>query len=130
MMVPILAWEVAPWLGEWPWTLRRRGGVRPAWPAWRTVLAALVVAVPVVLLTQREPTGWAGAARDAVTMQADALREAEALRSLPADAVPFVESAAAPWLADRAAVWSPRDEATAATIRAWLAPASGTGRQP
>ena len=130
VMVPILAWEAAPWLGEWPWTLRRRGAVRPAWPAWRTVLAALVVAVPVVLLTQREPTGWAGAARDAVTMQAGALREAEVLRGLPADAVPFVESAAAPWLADRAAVWSPRDEATAAAIRAWLAPASGTGRQP
>jgi hypothetical protein len=130
VMVPILAWEAAPWLGEWPWTLRRRGAVRPAWPAWRTVLAALVVAVPVVLLTQREPTGWAGAARDAVTMQAGALREAEVLRGLPADTVPFVESAAAPWLADRAAVWSPRDEATAAAIRAWLAPASGTGRQP
>ncbi len=130
VMVPILAWEAAPWLGEWPWTLRPRGAVRPAWPTWITVLAALVVAVPAVLLTQREPTGWAGAARDAVAMQAGALREAEVLRGLPAGAVPFVESAAAPWLADRAAVWSPRDEATAAAIRAWLIPASGTGRHP
>jgi hypothetical protein len=63
-------------------------------------------------------------------MQAGALREAEVLRGLPADAVPFVESAAATWFADRAAVWSPRDEATAATIRAWLTPASDAGRQP
>lgn len=123
-IVPILAWEAAPWLGEGPWTLLPR---RLA--AWRrgtagAVAAAALLAVPLVLLTAREPTGWAGAAQTAAALQADTAAEAARLRALPVGEPAFTESAAAIWLADRPAVWSPLDAEVADRIAAWLAPAA------
>ena len=130
VLVPVLAWEAAPWLGEWPWSWwRERPGGRLGGLGLRA-LAALAVAVPVLLLTVREPTGWAGAAREAIAQQGPSLAEAARLRSAPPEEVLFAETSAAPWLADRAAVWSPLDAPTAARIRAWLSPATPPAVQP
>ena len=129
-VVPILAWEAAPWLGEWPWSLLpARLAMRRARPA-VAVLAALLVAAPLAVLTWREPTGWAGTARAAAAMLPALPAEAARLRALPPGRPAFTESAAATWLADRPAVWSPLDEAVAGRIGAWLAPAAGTGARP
>ncbi len=122
VMVPILAWEAAPWLGEWPWTL-----LPSRLATWRrgragSVAAAVLLAAPLALLTAREPTGWAGSARAAASLQADTAAEAARLRALPAGAPAFTESAAAVWLADRPAVWSPLDAEVAQRIAAWLEP--------
>lgn len=128
VLVPILAWEAAPWLGEWPWTLlpRRRGRRFPALPA---VAGALLLTMPIVLLTVREPTGWDQSVREAAAGQSRAVAEAARLRSAPPGAV-FTESSAAPWLADRPAVWSPLDDEVSARISAWLLPATNTGGRP
>jgi hypothetical protein len=128
VLVPILVWEAAPWLGEWPWSLlpRRRARRRPAvWAA----AGALAVTLPITLLTVREPDGWDQAAREATAWQDRARQEAGRLREAPPGIV-FTESSAAPWLADRPAVWSPLDDDVAARITAWLEAAAATGDQP
>lgn len=130
VIVPVVAWEAAPWLGEWPWSRWRAQPGRSRRAGGLNALAALVVAVPLMLLTVGEPTGWAGAAREAVAAQGPARAEAARLKSAPADEVLFVETSAAPWLADRAAVWSPLDARTAARIRDWLSPPPPPTVQP
>jgi hypothetical protein len=125
-LAPIIAWEAAPWLGEGPLTLwRRSAGSRGTAP--RPLLAALVAlafATVLVALTTREPTGWAAAAHEAAALQETTRLETARLRALPPDEVAFTQTAAAPWFADRAAVWSPLDGTVADRIRAWLAPAA------
>ncbi len=118
-VVPILAWEAGPWLGEWPW----RRGSRPHAPP-RThlaVLLAVAVAAPPLFLTMRQPAGWREAAAGAAAAQAEARAEAATLRAAEPGEIVFVRTAAATWLADRPAVWSPLDDDVATRIRAWLA---------
>lgn len=117
-IVPILAWEAGPWLGEWPWR-RLRGQAAPPRAA-MAVLLALAVAAPAVFLTVRQPAGWRASADEAVATQPAARAEAARLRAATPGEVLFVETAAAPWLADRSAVWSPLSDTVAARIRAWL----------
>lgn len=127
-VVPILAWEAGPWLGEWPWR-RLRGQAAPR----RTVMAVLValaVAAPPVFLTVRQPAGWRGSAAEAVAAQPAARAEAARLREAAPGEVVFVQTSAAPWLADRAAVWSPLDDSVAARIRAWLTAPNGREARP
>ena len=122
-VVPILAWEAAPWLGEWPWSLLPARRARWRARAGGAVLAAVLVAAPLAALTWREPTGWAGTARAAAALLPALPVEAARLQALPAGAPAFTESAAASWLADRPAVWSPLDSVVAGRIADWLAPA-------
>lgn len=131
-VVPLLAWEAAPWLGEWPWSLLPGRAARLRGSAPGAVAAAMVLAVPLLALTAREPAGWPGAAREAALLQAEQPAEAARLRALPAGAPAFTGSAAAAWLSGRPAVWSPLDESVAARIAAWLEPGTPTdgGRQP
>ena len=104
------------------------GRCRPPRARWRAraggaVLAAVLVAAPLAALTWREPTGWAGTARAAAALLPALPVEAARLQALPAGAPAFTESAAASWLADRPAVWSPLDSVVAGRIADWLAPA-------
>lgn len=137
-MVPILAWEAGPVLGEWPWRVRgpqrigafrRDGGIRPSAAGTPTpphpltaVLVAVAVAAPPAFLAIRQPAGWREAAAEAVAAGPAARSEAERLRAAPPGAVVFVQTSAATWLADRPAVWSPLDDDVAARITAWLDP--------
>ena len=57
------------------------------------------------------------------------LNEAARLRAAPPGVV-FTESSAAPWLADRPAVWSPLNDEVAAQISAWLQAAATTEGRP
>lgn len=127
-IVPVLAWEAAPWLGEWPWTLLPSRLARWRRAPAAVVVAALLVALPLAALTRREPTGWADSAQAATATQEATLAEAARLRALPAGQPAFTGSAAAIWLSGRPAVWSPLDPQVAGRIAAWLAPAAaGTG---
>lgn len=127
-IMPVLAWEAAPWLGEWPWTLLPSRLARWRRAPAAVVIAAVLVALPLAVLTRLEPTGWAGSAQTAAAMQEATLTEAARLRALPAGQPAFTESAAAIWLSGRPAVWSPLDPQVAARIAAWLVPAApGTG---
>lgn len=127
-VVPILAWEAGPWLGEWPWR-RLRGQAAPR-RAVMAVLLALAVAAPPVFLTMRQPQGWRPSAAEAVAAGPAARDEAARLRAAAPGEVVFVQSSAAPWLADRPAVWSPLDDAVAARIRAWLAAPTARETRP
>lgn len=127
-VVPILAWEAGPWLGEWPWR-RLRGQAAPRHTV-LAVLLALVVAAPPVFLTIRQPQGWRPSAAEAVAAQPAARAEAGRLRAAAPGEVVFVQSSAAPWLADRPAVWSPLDDTVATRIRGWLAAPPLTEARP
>ncbi|MBK8165480.1 MAG: hypothetical protein IPK64_05860 [bacterium] len=124
-IAPVLAWEAAPWLGEWPWTLLPARLIRWRRAPATVLVAAVLVALPLAELTRREPTGWASSAQAAATRVDASLAEAARLRALPADDTAFTDSAAAIWLADRPAVWSPLDAQVANRIAAWLAPTAG-----
>jgi hypothetical protein len=128
VLVPILAWEAAPWLGEWPWSLLPQRRARRRSALW-AVAGALALTAPIVLLTVREPTGWVQSTREAGEGQGRALQEAARLRAAPPGVV-FTESSAAPWLADRPAVWSPLNDEGAAQISAWLKAAATTEGRP
>jgi hypothetical protein len=128
VLVPILAWEAAPWLGEWPWSLLPLRRTRRRSALW-AVAGALALTAPIVLLTVREPTGWVQSTREAGEGQGRALQEAARLRAAPPGVV-FTESSAAPWLADRPAVWSPLNDEVAAQISAWLKAAATTEGRP
>jgi hypothetical protein len=129
VLVPILAWEAAPWLGEWPWSLLPHRRARRPSALWAAA-GALALTVPVVLLTVKTPTGWDQSTREAGAGQERALQEAARLRAAPPGVV-FCESSAAPWLADRPAVWSPLNDGVAAQVSAWLLAAAATeGRRP
>jgi hypothetical protein len=128
VLVPILAWEAAPWLGEWPWSLLPHRRTRRPSALWAGA-GALALTAPLVLLTVREPTGWDQSTREAGAGKDRALQEAARLRAAPPGVV-FCESSAAPWLADRPAVWSPLNDEVAAQISAWLQAAAITEGRP
>ncbi len=110
VLTPVLLWESARLLGD----LGRRTGHR--------ALAALLPAALAANLLWLCPSplpGWHFAAQEAVRLAPTTPGRVAALIADPSP-VPFVEDAATPWFADRAAVWTPADSTSAARIRAWL----------
>ncbi len=110
VVLPVLAWEIWASLAE---RLRRR---RPAWGA-PLRHAALAAAASVVLaVAQPRMPGWETARAEAAAAAPAVRRAAAAAAQLPPGPI-FTDTAAVPWLADRAAVWSPRDAEVEAEIR-------------
>ncbi len=111
-LLPLVCWELG-WLlaeGPWSWIMQRLGrdadhGGRP----WPVMVAGAAAAFLVVALGIHAPTGWDAAERAAAGAGPQVAREVRRLQEAPPGVV-FVETSAAPWLADRAAVWDPLDE--------------------
>lgn len=121
VLLPLAAWEAGPWLAEIPWEFlrRRRGWSAPR--AWAVMPVAAAVALLAALAGVRPPTGWDQAEAAAARAAAPVAAEVQRLRAAPPGVV-FVSTAAAPWRADRPAVWDPRDDAVRARIVALLEP--------
>ncbi len=122
VLLPIVAWELGALLVEAPWAWVRsrletagRGGI-PVLPSWLAVSAAALAALVLVRAAVRPPTGWDQAEAAAQHSAAQVGAEVERLRAAPAGVV-FVQTAAAPWFADRPAVWSPLDDGVRRRIR-------------
>jgi len=120
VLLPILLWEGAGLVNLLAARIdprrRRRDNALP-WE--RAVIAAALSALLVVLVDAR-PTGWDRALDEARRSGPAVAAETERLR-IATDDVLFTTSAAAPWFADRAAVWDPGDEAVREAIRTLLA---------
>ncbi len=125
VLLPIAVWELGPLLADLPgeFVASRFGRTdsrhAPQPSPW--LLAALGTAAGLLaaVLLFRPPTGWdqaEAAAAQAGPLVADETRR---LRESPPGVV-FVTTAAAPWFADRPAVWDPLDPAVRARITALL----------
>lgn len=123
VMAPIVMWESMPFFAETPWRyLRRRWGrIRPNNPT--VIIVTVAVAWGIVRLTTVSPVGWIATAHDAVRREEAVRRETAALRTAPPGPT-FVTTSAAPWFADRPAVWMPAD----AEVRARITTILGTGQ--
>lgn len=128
VLVPILLWESGPFLADLPtrFVTSRLGSTDPRdrpllRRPWFTAPVAVLGAGLLVLVMSRTPTGWDEAAAEAARRQPQVRRETAYLREAPPGAL-FVATSAAPWYADRAAVWDPGDETVRETIRGYLAP--------
>lgn len=124
VLLPLAAWELGPYLAERPWALvAGRFGRTSGGPPWLTGALAGAAALLVALAWVRPPAGWDQAQAAATHTAPLVQREVERLRAAPPGVV-FVQTAAAPWIAGRAAVWDPLDEAVRARI---VALAAGNG---
>ncbi len=120
VLLPILLWETGPLLAEVPARgLPARLGRLVGRP-WVAAAVAMACATGLVLLAPARPTGWNEAAAGAVRGQTLVRDETARLKAAPLGVV-FVKTSAAPWFADRPAVWDPDDEAVREAIRAYLA---------
>jgi len=100
-LLPLVTWELAAFASRPdPGITGCRSGLRAGILAGAAVAAAL-------LFPCRLP-GWESAARDAAHLQDSIRAETRALKEAP-ESVAFTPFAAAPWFADRAAVWEPMD---------------------
>lgn len=123
VLVPVLMLEGSAWTGTALFALLRRRGWRvPAGGSnWRLGAMALVVTLGGVLIFPGTLPGWDEAAADAQAAQP--IVELEVQRVLSSNAPYFfTETAAAPYLADRPAVWSPLDDQVRDQIRELLGP--------
>lgn len=111
---PLLTWELAAYAAG----SSRPRGARPALVRAGILTVAAVVAA--MVFPCRLP-GWEAAARDAVRLQPAVQQEAVRLREMGPQ-VAFTEYSAAPWLADRPAVWTPADDAVQSRIVEMLIP--------
>ena len=122
VLLPLVTWELGALLIEEPWAwIRSRLAasgrpVPPALPAWPAVAIAALLALVLVRTSVHPPTGWDQAEAAAQQAAAQVGAEVERLRAAPAGVV-FVQTAAAPWFADRPAVWAPLDDGVRRRIR-------------
>jgi len=120
-MYPLLTWDLAAYAAG----SDRPRGARPALVRAGILAGAAVVAA--MVFPCRLP-GWETAARDAVRLQPAVQQEAFRLREM-GPGIAFTEYSAAPWLADRPAVWTPADETVRERIVDLLTP-DAERRQP
>ncbi len=111
-LLPVLLWESGPLLAEVPcrWLrdrIRGRDGGAP--DPWCAAAVAGVAGLAVALLAVRPPLGWDQAEAAARRATGQVVRETDRLLGAPPGVV-FVTTAAAPWFADRSAVWDPGEE--------------------
>lgn len=121
VLLPVAAWTLGPWLAErpWAWLAARLGPRRPAPPGWMLGAVGAAVGLAVALAWVRPPAGWDRAEAFAAQAAPLVAREVRLLQQSPPGVV-FVQTAAAPWFADRAAVWDPLDPQVRARITALL----------
>jgi len=124
VLLPVAVWELGPLLADLPWqaVAARIGGggritTRP--PAWLLAALGAATALLAAVLLYRPPAGWDQAEAAAAHAGPQVARETRLLREAPPGVV-FVPTAAAPWIADRPAVWDPLDPAVRARITALL----------
>ena len=122
VLLPLVAWELGALLAEEPWAwIRRRAAatgrrVLPPLPAGLAMAVAALVALVLVRAAVPPPTGWDQAEAEALRADARIAAEVDRLLAAPPGVV-FVQTAAAPWFADRPAVWAPLDDGVRRRIR-------------
>ncbi|MCP4573023.1 MAG: hypothetical protein GY838_11770 [bacterium] len=126
VLVPIVLWETGPFLAELPaefvlsWFGKADSRDRSLLERpWFLAPAAAVCASLLVWAMAEAPAGWDEAAAEAARRQPQVRQETERLLQAPPGPV-FVKTSAAPWYADRPAVWDPDDDDVRATIRGYL----------
>ncbi|MFN2370565.1 MAG: hypothetical protein ABR506_05340, partial [Candidatus Krumholzibacteriia bacterium] len=121
VLLPVAAWALGPWLAErpWAWVAARLGRRRLAPPGWLAAALAATVGLVVALAWVRPPAGWDQTEAFAAQAAPLVAREVRLLQQAPPGVV-FVQTAAAPWFADRAAVWDPLDPQVRTRITALL----------
>ncbi|MEN8005988.1 MAG: hypothetical protein ABFS42_03195 [Candidatus Krumholzibacteriota bacterium] len=125
VVLPVLLWEFAPWLGG---PIRRIINDRqeilgPRSPLMRDLGSVIVLpaaaAVVLVLLFPCRLPGWEYAAKEAVS-RAPKIEEQIDFARRTTDGVLFVDNSAVPWFIDRPVVWSPTQKAARGRICDWL----------
>jgi hypothetical protein len=113
VVLPVMFWEVAAWIGcVVPKALAEPG--QPyrflKKPAAGFALAALVALAAVSLFPCRTP-GWNYAAAEAAQLAPRTAQQVDELMDAP-DGVLFVDNSAVPWYIDRSVVWAPTRQDT------------------
>ncbi len=119
VIFPIVGWELSGLLGS----LIARAGRRFKIKTWMLIAPTILAAVLFVKVSQQPLPGWEKAARSAKRKESF-LAEKIRWLALNPDPVPFEDTSAAPWYADRAAVWDPHNEETRNIIREKLSQAT------
>jgi hypothetical protein len=117
VLYPVMAWELAGILGVGLAKLMAKTRFGP----WIPVVPAILATVILVRLSLQPLPGWNFSAEQARKQSHLLEAKIQGLRQ-NTDSVPFVESSAAPWYADRPAVWAPLDDSVRETIRKLLSP--------
>ncbi len=115
VMYPVVGWELSGLLGS----LVARAGRRWRIKTWMLLAPAMLATVLLVKVSLQPLPGWEFAARQA-EQQKSSLEKLTRQLVLTPERVPFVETSAAPWYANRPAVWDPKNEETRNFIREQL----------
>ena len=123
VLLPVLAWELAPWTGT---LALKQMEQRAAFFRIRTrgitgLLAAAVLTTAGALLFPCSLPGWDGAAEYAEEVAPKVDLRVKIARQAP-DEVLFVEWPAVPYFCGRSAVWAPTDQQDREKIREFLSP--------
>jgi len=115
VLYPLVAWELAALVGD------NLKGVADKWKIspWAMVVAAVFLTWGVTEFSLRSLPGWE-LADQLAQRQNSTLETKTNLLLQNSSSVPFVRTSAAPWYADRPAVWDPEDEETRHLIRELL----------
>ena len=112
VLYPMVAWEFASLVSQ------GLGGLFGRWKPnrWLMMIPAALVTALVIIISLQSLPGWESAALQVQQQSSSLEKKINLLKETP-DAVPFVKSSAAPWYADRPAVWDPENEETRNQIR-------------
>lgn len=105
VLYPLVVWELALVLSK------GLGELKGRWTEnrWAMILPAVLLAGLLVKVSLQDLPGWEFSAQQAQRQSSSLEGKIKRLKNDPAD-VPFVKTSAAPWYADRPAVWDPEDE--------------------
>ena len=133
VLLPVLVWELAPWTGEFALrAFEQRGRRLPGRGAAR-ISAAMILTLAGVLLFPIRLPGWNHAAWEAGAA-AGRMPSLVAAARQTTEPILFTEYSAVCYLADRPAVWTPRNEAVRRQIQDLFPllypPSSASGNSP
>lgn len=107
VLYPLIAWELSSLAGL-------------ALARWKNkkllILPVMILSGLVIKVSLQDLPGWEFAAQQAQHQVSSLEKNTEELKNDQAD-VPFAHTSAAPWYADRPAVWDPGNEKTRISIR-------------
>ncbi len=105
VLFPLVSWELSGLMGLLLQKIHKRWNQNSGFLA----IALVLMTVVLVKITMRPLPGWNFAAQQAEHQQS-ALTEKTKLLVDSIEKVPFVDTSAAPWYANRAAVWDPEND--------------------